>query len=60
MKEKKRVYNGMSKFDYVILSHGLMHNNADKCIYSKFTNDFGVIRGCILMTCLFLEQTSKV
>ena len=25
------------------MSHGFKHNNADKCIYSKFINDFGVI-----------------
>jgi len=31
------------KFDYVILEYGFKHNSADKCIYSKFTNDFGVI-----------------
>jgi hypothetical protein len=31
------------KFDYVILSHGFKHNNADKCIYSKFNDCYGVI-----------------
>lgn len=28
---------------YVILGYGLKHNNANKCIYYIFTNDFGVI-----------------
>ena len=31
------------KFDFVILSYGFRHNSADKCIYSKFTNDYGVV-----------------
>ena len=37
------------KFDNVILSHDFKHNNADKCLYSKFTNDFGVI------ICLYVD-----
>ena len=31
------------KFDSVVLSNGFSHNSADKCIYSKFTKDYGVI-----------------
>ena len=38
------------KFDSVILSHGFKHNNADKCIYFKFTNDFGAI------ICLYVDD----
>ena len=38
------------KFDSVILSHGFKHNNADKCIYSKFVDDFGVI------ICLYVDD----
>jgi hypothetical protein len=38
------------KFDYVILSHGFKHNNADKCIYSKFTDCYGVI------ICLYVDD----
>ncbi|KAH9681085.1 hypothetical protein KPL71_026816 [Citrus sinensis] len=38
------------KFDSVILSHGFKHNNADKCIYFKFTHDFGVI------ICLYIDD----
>ena len=34
----------------MILSHGFKHNNANKCIYSKFTNDFGVI------ICLYVDD----
>jgi hypothetical protein len=38
------------KFDYVILSHGFKHNNANKCIYSKFTDCYGVI------ICLYVDD----
>jgi hypothetical protein len=38
------------KFDPVILSHGFKHNNADKCIYSKFTDCYGVI------ICLYVDD----
>jgi hypothetical protein len=38
------------KFGYVILSHGFKHNNADKCIYSKFTDCYGVI------ICLYVDD----
>ncbi|KAH9722428.1 hypothetical protein KPL70_006731 [Citrus sinensis] len=38
------------KFDSVILSHGFKHNNADKCVYFKYTNDFGVI------ICLYVDD----
>jgi hypothetical protein len=38
------------KFDTVILSNGFKHNRADKCIYSKFTKDYGVI------VCLYVDD----
>ncbi|KAH9765249.1 hypothetical protein KPL70_001801 [Citrus sinensis] len=38
------------KFDSVILSHDFKHNNADKCVYFKFTNDIGVI------ICLYVDD----
>ena len=38
------------KFDYVILEYGFKRNSDDKCIYSKFTNDFGVI------ICLYVDD----
>lgn len=38
------------KFDTIILSNGFKHNNADKCIYSKFTDDYGVI------ICLYVDD----
>ena len=38
------------KFDSVILADGFVHNNADKCIYSKFTKDYGVI------LCLYVDD----
>ena len=38
------------KFDFVIMSNGFKHNNANKCIYSKFTNNFGVL------ICLYVDD----
>ena len=38
------------KFDSAILSFGFRHNTADKCIYSKFTSDYGVI------VCLYIDD----
>ena len=37
-------------FDSAILSFGFRHNTADKCIYSKFTSDYGVI------VCLYVDE----
>ena len=38
------------KFDLVILEYDFKHNGADKCIYSKFTEIFGVI------ICLYVDD----
>ena len=38
------------KFDLVILEYGFKNNGADKCIYSKFTEIFGVI------ICLYVDD----
>ena len=38
------------KFDSVILEFGFEHNSADKCIYSKFTENYGVI------ICLYVDD----
>jgi hypothetical protein len=38
------------KFDSVILLNGFKHNEANKCIYSKFTKDYGVI------VCLYVDD----
>ena len=38
------------KFDTVILANGFKHNGADKCIYSKFTVEYGVI------VCLYVDN----
>ena len=38
------------KFDSVILEYGFQHNVADKCIYSKFTENYGVI------ICLYVDD----
>lgn len=48
LKQSPKQWHG--KFDSVILAHGFKHNNADKCIYSKFTDDFGVI------ICLYVDD----
>ena len=37
-------------FDSVILSDGFVHNGADKCMYSKFTKEYGVI------VCLYVDD----
>jgi hypothetical protein len=39
----KSLYGLKQTFDYVILEYSFKHKSADKCIYCKFTNDFGVI-----------------
>ena len=38
------------KFDSKILSHGFMHNVADKCIYSKTSNNY------IIVICLYVDD----
>ncbi|OMO97119.1 Integrase, catalytic core [Corchorus capsularis] len=38
------------KFDIAILSFGFRHNTADKCIYSKFTSEYGVV------ICLYVDD----
>ena len=38
------------KFDYVIVEYGFKYNSVDKCIYSKFINDFDVI------ICLYVDD----
>ncbi|GJV36868.1 retrovirus-related pol polyprotein from transposon TNT 1-94 [Tanacetum coccineum] len=38
------------KFDKSILSNGFTHNSSDRCIYSKFTKDYGVI------LCLYVDD----
>ena len=38
------------KFHSVFLEHGFLHNIADKCIYSKFTENYGVI------ICLYMDD----
>ena len=38
------------KFDSTILSDGFVHNSSDKCMYSKFTKEYGVI------VCLYMDD----
>lgn len=38
------------KFDSSILAFGFTHNSADRCIYSKFTNEYSVI------VCLYVDD----
>ena len=40
----------MKSLIFFILSYGFRHNSADKCIYSKFTNDYGVV------ICLYVDD----
>ena len=54
LKEAPKQWHG--KFDFVILSYGFRHNNADKCIYSKFTNDYGVVICLYVKVLLILVQ----
>ena len=45
------------KFDNVMLTHGYVINGADKCIYSKFINNEGVII-CLYVDDLLIFGTS--
>ena len=45
------------KFDGTILANGFTHNNADKCIYSKFTEGYGVII-CLCVNNLLIFGTN--
>jgi hypothetical protein len=38
------------KFDTVILANGFKHNGTDKCVYYKFTSEYGVI------VCLYVDD----
>jgi hypothetical protein len=38
------------KFNTVILANGFKHNGVDKCVYSKFTSEYGVI------VCLYVDD----
>ena len=38
------------EFDSVVFSNGFVHNGADKCMYSKFTKEYGVI------VCLYMDD----
>jgi hypothetical protein len=38
------------KFNTVILANGFKHNGTDKCVYSKFTSEYGVI------VCLYVDD----
>jgi hypothetical protein len=45
------------KFNFVILEYGFKYNSADKCIYSKFTNNFDVII-CLYMDDMLIISTN--
>ena len=38
------------RFDSTILSDGFVHNSSEKCLYSKFTKEYGVI------VCLYVDD----
>ncbi|GJY60873.1 retrovirus-related pol polyprotein from transposon TNT 1-94 [Tanacetum coccineum] len=46
------------KFDKSILSNGFTHNSSDRCIYSKFTKDYGVIL-CLYVDDILIVGTNK-
>nr|GEY64553.1 zinc finger, CCHC-type [Tanacetum cinerariifolium] len=45
------------KFDKSILSNGFTHNSSDRCIYSKFTKDYGVIQ-CLYVDDILIVETN--
>ena len=47
------------KFDSTILCNGFVHNGADKCIYSKFLDEYGVII-CLYVDDLLLFGTNVI
>nr|GEU67999.1 zinc finger, CCHC-type [Tanacetum cinerariifolium] len=46
-----------NKFDKSILSNGFTHNSSDRCIYSKFTKDYGVII-CLYVDVILIVETN--
>ncbi|RVX02552.1 Retrovirus-related Pol polyprotein from transposon TNT 1-94 [Vitis vinifera] len=44
------------KFDHAILSNGFIHNNVDKCLYSKTCDDYMVIWGYALNQTHYIEK----
>ncbi len=47
------------KFDFVILEYGYVHNSANKCIYSKFIKDYGVIICLYVNNMLIISSNMK-
>ena len=45
--------------DTVILANGFKHNGADKCVYSKFTVEYGVIV-CLYVDDMFIFGTNML
>ena len=43
------------KFDTVLLANGFKHNGVDKCVYSKFTIEYGVIMCLYVNNMLIFE-----
>ena len=43
----------------MILEYGFKHNSAEKCIYSKFTENFGVII-CLSLSKAYLSSTFQM
>lgn len=47
------------RFDSMILEYGFKHNSADKCIYSKFTSEYGVVI-CLYVDDMLIIDTNMV
>lgn len=47
------------KFDMAILSNGFSHNSSDRCLYSKFTKEYGVIL-CLYVDDILVVGTNMV
>jgi hypothetical protein len=56
---KQALKQWYEKFDKTILLNGFHHNGADKCIYSKFTKDFGVII-CLYVDDMLIFNTNMI
>ena len=54
---KKAPKQWHEKFDSIILPDGFVHNGTDKCMYSKFTKEYGVIV-CLYVDNMFIFGTN--
>ena len=57
LKQAPKQWHG--KFDLAILSDGFVHNSSDKCMYSKFTKEYGVIMYLYVDDMLIFDTNMK-